>query len=136
MSARRRRRKGGRRRPGEAAGTRYLRPRLPDGTLGKVVPVEFYPRYSTMVGSRFEQALVDVSAFRRVSIPKGRTLTIQIEESDDLDLGWDGGPIQRRRRTATRFAPGRRTERKGAGRRQPQARRRKARGRNTGGGEA
>ena len=132
MSGRRRRRSGGRRKPAVAPGTRFLRPRLPDGSLGKVVPIEICPRYSTMVGGAFGQDLIDVSAFRRVSIPRGGRLTIHVVESDDSDLGWDGRPIKRQRRATARSAPRRRAGRKGPGRKQAQSRRRKTRGRGRG----
>lgn len=103
MSGRGKRRSRSRKGPEVVRGNRYLRPRLPDGSLGKVVPVEFYPRFSTVVmGDGAHQDVFDVSAFRRVSIPKGRQLTIEIVTTDDADRGWGGLPNRRRRCAAAR----------------------------------
>jgi len=91
--------------------SRFMRLRLPDGSLGKTVPVEFYPRFSTLVGNPYAQDLFDVSAFRRVSHPKGSRLTIEVVTTDDTERGWNGLPLKVRRGGAARSNPRRRTGR-------------------------
>jgi hypothetical protein len=99
MGARRPRKYGRARKSSPATGSRYLRPRLPDGTLGKVVPIEFFPRYSTLVAAPDrEQVLLDLCSFRRVAIPRGRNMTVEVIETDDTERGWDGRPARARRR--------------------------------------
>jgi len=98
------RRRGGKRPPAEGPSRRYLRPRLPDGTHGKLVPIEFYPRYSTMVGDGSSQDLLDVSAYRLVTIPSGPPLRIEMVETDDANLGWDGRAAKRGKSDRPRMA--------------------------------
>lgn len=93
--------RGGRRRKsGKASrpvqGHRYLRVQLPAEGAAKGTPLVFYPRYSTVVGDRFEENLIDVAAFARetVASPSCGSLSIQLVEPDDSDRGWDGRPLK------------------------------------------
>lgn len=133
------------RRPSSATDpVRYLRLRLPDGSLGKMVPIVLYPRYSTIAAGGFAQDLLDVSTFRRMSVPRGGNLTIEVEDSEDIDLGWGGRPVKRDRsgKPTRKPLPGARRDsdrrRSGTKRftgKQPQRNRAKQKGRRNSGGE-
>lgn len=135
--------RGGRRRKRARSGApakchRYLRIRLPAEGAGNGTPLVFYPRYSTIVGDRFAENLIDVAAFAPATVPSpsGSSLDIHLVESDDPERGWGGRPTKPPRREGRRAATRRRIGREGPARKRMPARRRKTQGRSGGGRRA
>ncbi len=135
MSARPRQESNKERRAAKARGRRDFRKRSPEPSHAKVVPLEFYPRYSTIVGSNEVQAFIDVSAFRAISIPIGRKLTIRIIQTDDTERGSDELPTMSQKRVSARSGPHRPSVMGRASRRQSSVRRRRTGERTKDGGE-
>jgi hypothetical protein len=55
-----------------------------------------------MAGDPFTQVDFDVAVFRPVAIPAGPPLKIEFVETDDSNLGWDGRPIRRCRKSGSK----------------------------------
>lgn len=94
MSGRRKRRSGSRGESSERRDRRFLRMRLPDGSLGRAVPVVFYPRFTTMIGGP-SAMLLDLSRFDVAKLQRTGRATFRVQVSEDSDRGWDERPIER-----------------------------------------
>lgn len=69
--------------------SRFIRLRLPDGGLGRTVPVVFYPRYSTVVGAS-APGIFEVSRYPLAALRKTGRGTLRLVVSEENDLRWDG----------------------------------------------